>query len=80
MAKNKVNTAKYEILKCRSCLRCKSIEERKTPGFNYWYSTGCIYLIICDDGFTRICEVGEAKPSGCLIDEENWESWDSNET
>jgi hypothetical protein len=75
MRKNKVNTAKYESLKCRNCYKCKRISEIETPGFNYWHSTGRTYLIICSDGFTRTCEVGAEKPSDCLIDEESWDSY-----
>lgn len=72
---NKVNQAKYETLACRNCPACKRISEVETPGFNYWNSTGRTYLIICSDGFTRTCEVGDSKPSDCLTWEQNFNAW-----
>ncbi len=71
MRKNKVNQSKYESLECRICKECKNIIETENPSFNYWNSTGRIYLIVCSDGMTRTCEVGDAKPSDCLKWEQN---------
>lgn len=78
MRKNKVNQSKYESLECRNCLECKNIIETENPGFNYWNSTGRIYLIVCSDGMTRACEVGDAKPSDCLVWERNMDKWDKS--
>jgi hypothetical protein len=73
----KVNSAKYETLKCLTCDRCKKISEVKTRYFNLYRGTGHSYLITCDDGYTRECEVGQDSPSDCLIFDENFTRWQS---
>jgi hypothetical protein len=62
-----VNQSKYETLQCRNCKECLQIFEKENPGFNYWNPTGRIYLITCSDREVRMCEVGDSKPSGCML-------------
>jgi hypothetical protein len=64
---NKVNYSKYETLQCRSCKECLEILEKENPGFNLWNPGGRIYLITCSDREVRHCEVGDSKPSDCML-------------
>lgn len=64
---NKVNYSKHETLQCRSCKECLEILEKQNPGFNLWNPGGRIYCITCSDREVRHCEVGDSKPSDCML-------------
>jgi hypothetical protein len=49
------STRFFKSLECRTCEQCKRITENKRE-----------YVITCNDGYSRICDIGQADPIECL--------------